>query len=285
MDEGAWMKRLDEAAKRTRPSDDAVRGDRGAVAWAPVRPLIGISTETADVTRYWGTEAHHVIDAHYAAAVRAAGALPVLLPVGDPAEAATLCQRIDGLLLTGGNDVDPACYGQAAQPVPTGGDHDPSRDRFELALARQAIESGLPTLAICRGLQVVNVACGGTLIQHLDDHPDTPSEPGGDDTVSHAITMEAGSRLAARHPSLQLVNSYHHQAVDRPGSGVQVVARAEDGVVEAIEVDGADQLVAVQWHPEVLLGLPEHLALFEWLAAMAAATAGRVRPATPGPAR
>ncbi|MEZ5260303.1 MAG: gamma-glutamyl-gamma-aminobutyrate hydrolase family protein [Acidimicrobiales bacterium] len=278
------MKRLDEAAKRTRPSDDAVRGDRGRSVGARA---------TAHRDQYRDRRRDPVLGhrgpPRDRRPLRRRGAppaaLPVLLPVGDLAEAATLCQRIDGLLLTGGNDVDPACYGQAAQPVPTGGDHDPSRDRFELALARQAIESGLPTLAICRGLQVVNVACGGTLIQHLDDHPDTPSEPGGDDTVSHAITMEAGSRLAARHPSLQLVNSYHHQAVDRPGSGVQVVARAEDGVVEAIEVDGADQLVAVQWHLEVLLGLPEHLALFEWLAAMAAATAGRVRPATPGPAR
>ncbi len=244
---------------------------------AGVRPLIGISTETAPVTRYWGTDVHHVIDAHYATAVRATGALPVLLPVVDPADVGALCARLDGLVLSGGNDVEPARYGQAARPVPTGGEHDPDRDGFELALARHAIETGLPTLAICRGLQIVNVACGGTLIQHLEDHPDTPSEPDATDAVSHAITVEPGSRLASRHPSLLTVNSYHHQAVDRPGEGVQVVARAADGVVEAIEVDGADQLVAVQWHPEVLLGLPEHLALFEWLAAMAAATPARAR--------
>lgn len=252
-----------------------------------VRPLIGISTESDSVTRYWGTERHNLIDAHYADAVQAAGGLAVLLPVVGPEDVAELCDRLDGLVITGGNDVDPACYGQRALPVPTGGQHDPARDRFEIALARRAIETGLPTLAICRGLQVVNVACGGTLVQHLEDHPDTPEAPGAADATSHAVTMAAGSRLAARHPSLHLVNSYHHQAVDRPGEGVQIVARADDGVVEAIEVEGADQLVAVQWHPELLLGLPEHLALFEWLVAMAAATgvAAGSRAVTPGRAR
>ncbi len=239
-----------------------------------MRPLIGISSETTPVTRYWGTDLHHAIDVHYHNTMRLTGALTVLLPVVDPADAPDLCARLDGLIITGGNDVDPARYGATPIERSTGGDYAPDRDRFEIALARHAIASGLPTLAICRGLQVVNVACGGTLIQHLDDHPDTVEQQ---EAVSHPLVVQEGSRLSARHPDLSRVNSYHHQAVDRPGDGVHIVAHSPDGVVEAIEVDGADQLVAVQWHPELLATYPEHLGLFEWLAAMAAATPARAR--------
>jgi putative glutamine amidotransferase len=123
-------------------------------------------------------------------------------------------------------------------------------------------------------LQIVNVACGGTLVRHLEDHPETPAGSGG---VSHRIAIERSSRLAARHPDLVMVNSYHHQAVERPGEGVRVVARAPDGVVEAIEVDGAERLVAVQWHPEALIERPEQLSLFRWLTAAARATPAPTR--------
>lgn len=236
-----------------------------------VPPLIGISAEIAPVTRYWGTEPHHVVDDDYVAAVRAGGGLAVVLPVTDPALVSALCARLDGLLLTGGNDVDAARYGAARLDSGTGGELQPERDAFDLALARHAIDTGLPTLAICRGQQVLNVACGGTLVQHLATHPQTVMAP---DAVSHGLVVDPSSRLARRHPSIVQVNSYHHQAVDRPGTGVRVVATAPDGVVEAIEVDGAPDLVAVQWHPEMLPGRPEHTALFRWLADTAASRAG-----------
>jgi len=232
-----------------------------------VRPLIGISGELAPVTRYWGTDVHHVLDADYATAVVTAGGQPVVLPVGPPAQAADLLARLDGLVLSGGNDVDPAWYGETRTGPPVGGEPDPARDAWEIALARHAITSGLPTLAICRGLQVVNVACGGTLVQHLEHHPDTESGPHGSvtDRLSHGLRVEPPSRLARRHPGLRRANSFHHQAVGRPGAGVRIVATADDGVAEAVEVDGAERLVAVQWHPELLGGRPEHRALFEAL--------------------
>ncbi len=247
-----------------------------------MRPLIGISAEIAPVPRYWGTDEHHVVETGYVTAVTAAAALAVVLPLGDPADVAAVCRRLDGLVISGGVDVHPATYGATPVPVPTGGEPDPRRDRYELALARQAIDTDLPTLAICRGMQIVNVACGGTLVQHLDDHPETPAGPLA---VSHTIAVDPTSRLAARHPDLRHVNSYHHQAVERPGDGVRVVATAPDGVVEAIEVDGAPRLVAVQWHPETLIERPEHLALFRWLAAAAAGGTVDASPATPARAR
>jgi putative glutamine amidotransferase len=233
-------------------------------------PLIGISAETAPVVRYWGTEDHHVVDADYVTAVRAGGGLPVVLPVADPGDVDVLLDRLDGLLLTGGNDVDPTRYGQARVDAGTGGDLDPRRDAFDIALVHGAVRRGLPTLAICRGVQVVNVALGGTLVQHLPDHPQTAADGSG----GHAVELcpdrgAAGERFRQRFGARLATNSYHHQAVDRPGEGVTVVARADDGVVEAIEVAGAPDLVAVQWHPETLLGRPEHLAFFRWLSVTA----------------
>lgn len=246
-------------------------------------PLIGISAEPADVVRYWGTDRHQVVDEDYVTAVRLAGGMPVLLPVGSPEDAAAVLERLDGLVLTGGNDIDPAFYGEAHVDAGTGGDLDPERDRFDLALARRAIEVDLPTLAICRGQQVLNVACGGTLVQHLPDHGHTP-EPG---TTSHALSVDPTSRFAARFPTLTDANSYHHQCVGRPGDGVRVVATAPDGVPEAIEVDGAPRVVSVQWHPEILASRPEqgaHLQLFRWLVDAAAVAPQRV-PVIPARAR
>jgi putative glutamine amidotransferase len=232
-------------------------------------PLIGISAEVAPVTRYWGTEDHHVVDADYVRAVRAGGGLPVLLPVGRPDDVDSLLDRLDGLVLTGGNDVDPAAYGQVHVDAGTGGELDPARDAFDLALVRAAVRRAVPLLAICRGLQVVNVAFGGTLVQHLPDHPRTESNGRGGHDVAVG-PEDALDDFRRRFGARLAVNSYHHQAVDRPGEGVHVAARADDGVVEALVVDGAPELVAVQWHPETLLDRPEHLAFFRWLSAASA---------------
>jgi putative glutamine amidotransferase len=224
-------------------------------------PLIGISCEVDSVTRYWGSAPHILIDQSYVDAVRSVGAVPVLLPVVATDEVPALLARLDGLVLTGGNDLGPGLYGEERLDVGIGGDVVPARDAFDLAIVHEVLRTALPTLAICRGLQAVNVALGGSLIQHLPDHPQSDQDIGG---VTHDITVDRSSRFAGRF-EIAKVNSYHHQSVGRLGEGVRVVATAPDDVVEAIEVVGAERLVAVQWHPEVLMDHADHRSLFEWL--------------------
>lgn len=180
-------------------------------------------------------------------AVFAAGGEPLVLHGGPRAELSGLPQRLarfDGVLMPGGSDLDPAHYGQQPHPR-TQPDH-PEQDELDLAVARAVIDLDLPTLAVCRGLQVLNTVCGGTLDQHLAegsvDHLD----------ARHAVTPAPGSRLASVVGTGSFeVSSYHHQAVDRLGRSLTVVARAADGCVEAVEHTDADVL-AVQWHPEDL---------------------------------
>ncbi len=238
-----------------------------------MRPIIGISAESDMITRYWGSDVHQMVDHDYVLAVLAGGGLPLLIPVTDPEDAPDLLERLDGLIITGGNDIDPAFYGESRVEVGLGGTLDPARDRFDMMLAHTAIERGVPLLAICRGHQIVNVALGGSMMQHLPDHRD--SHKVGE--VDQPITVDPASRLAARFPGLAVTNSYHHQAVNRPGDGVVPVAWAADGVIEAIEVADAPHVVSVQWHPEMLLAHADHLALFSWLCD--AATARSAQPA------
>lgn len=191
----------------------------------------------------------------YRDGVTKAGGIPILLaPVADEAVPAIL-DRVDGLLLTGGGDVDPALYG--SQPVKEMYGIDAKRDRFELALARDAQRRKMPVLAICRGIQILNVALGGTLIE------DIPTELGsknhavvGDQVyVGHqGIRIDDSCGLAALLGTTELgVNSIHHQALRRVADGLHPVAWADDGVIEAIEADDPDwPLIGVQWHPEYL---------------------------------
>jgi putative glutamine amidotransferase len=211
----------------------------------PDRPLIGITTYPIDEGGRVG------LPAEYVDAVRRAGGIAVLLPPGED-DAAAVLDRVDGLLLSGGGDIDPALYSAVRHETVYG--TDPDRDRSDLALARRAVAETVPTFAICRGLQVVNVALGGTLHQHLPDvvgeavaHRAPPREP-----VPHPIRVDAGS-LVARLMGATAIEpmSWHHQAVDRPGVGLRAVAQAADGTVEAIELDGQPWLLAVQWHPEL----------------------------------
>jgi putative glutamine amidotransferase len=188
----------------------------------------------------------------YVRSVEAAGGLPLVLAPGRPDDAGELLSRVSGLMLTGGGDIDPQAYGET--PHPSVERVIPERDAFELALVRQALASGLPLLAICRGQQVLNVATGGTLVQ------DIPSQlPGANDhdpdserwAMAHAVNILPGTRLRAiLGADTVAVNSFHHQAVKDPGRGVVVSARAEDGVIEGIEVPGQSFAVGVQWHPE-----------------------------------
>jgi putative glutamine amidotransferase len=242
------------------------------------RPLIGITT----YHRSGEDRPRFGVPTSYVDAVRVAGGRAVLLPPGDE-DPATLLDEVDGVVLCGGGDVDPALFGGA-----TGHDAQyatcPERDAFELALVEACIERRTPTLAICRGMQVLNVARGGALHVHL---PDVVGE-----AVSHRVSRERhthhpvriapDSRLASLLGSETLeVASWHHQAIDRLGGGLRAVAWADDGTVEAVEVEACPELWAVQWHPELQVGEAggRQRRLFEALVAAAASAVRARRPA------
>lgn len=209
------------------------------------RPVVAVTTYPAD-------EGGRVdLPGEYVDALRRAGALPVLVPPGDT-DPSEVLGHVDALLLSGGGDLDPGTYGGAHHPSVYLTDGE--RDRSELALVRGAVERRLPIFAICRGLQVLNVALGGTLHVHLPDvvgdevaHRAPPREP-----IAHPVAAEAGSLVARLAGATELdPMSWHHQAVDRLAPGLRVVARAPDHVVEAVEHDEHPFLLAVQWHPEL----------------------------------
>ncbi|MEN0013627.1 MAG: gamma-glutamyl-gamma-aminobutyrate hydrolase family protein [Solirubrobacteraceae bacterium] len=240
-------------------------------------PLIGISTSelrTPDrVDRDPDAEPPQrelALGLDYPNAVAAAGGLPVVLPPHLDL-ALEMVGRLDGLLLSGGPDLDPALY--AAAPNENLGPIEPATDRWELALLQAALEHALPVLAICRGMQLLNVAYGGTLWQDL------PSETGVDEhhrqkargsEVTHEVVVEEGTKLAALTRGGRVaVNSFHHQAVKRLGSGLVVSARDDDGLVEAVEDPDRPFVVGVQWHAESLQSRAEHSGLFRGLIAAA----------------
>ncbi|MDH2430048.1 gamma-glutamyl-gamma-aminobutyrate hydrolase family protein [Sphaerisporangium sp. TRM90804] len=231
------------------------------------RPVIGITcyVEPASYT-VWRTPAALLPYAYVEHVARAGGQPVILPPAGAPAE---LAGRLDGLIIAGGGDVDPARYGHAAHERT--GFVRPFRDEAEFALAAAALEAGLPFLGICRGMQVLNVLLGGSLHQHVPDvvghsgHAPAPGEFG-----HLPVRVAPGSRLAAVLGGHTAETAhYHHQAADRLGAGLAVCATAEDGTVEAVELPGLPLTLGVQWHPET--GRDGHL--FEAL--VAAATSGR----------
>lgn len=211
-----------------------------------IRPRIGITTDKSyDI-------------GEYERAVTAAGGEPVrLLPSAERS-----LDGLDGIVFSGGDDIDPARYGAIAHPQTQLAD--PQRDAYELALMRAAFEGGMPTLAICRGLQVANVALGGALHQHVPDAYGTavPHNPQVDGTTfrglidAHCVAIVPGSRLAAIAGAAVVTGSRHHQSVDRVAEPLRVVGRAPDGVVEALEAPEARSFwLAVQWHPESTVDL------------------------------
>jgi putative glutamine amidotransferase len=228
-------------------------------------PRIGITvSQTKDplLARHWNGTA-----LAYAQGVQAAGGLPLLLPVLVGTEAAQLA-HLDGLLLSGGVDVDPDVFG--ADHEAGLGEVDPERDRFELALYQLARQQHKPVLGICRGFQLINIAEGGSLHQHLPgakniwaDHSQTARPP----VLGHRVVLTPGTMLGEVYPSGSLrVNSYHHQGVRDVAPGLTPSAYAPDGLVEALEAPG---LLAVQWHPELLFAAhSEHLAPFRLLVTM-----------------
>jgi putative glutamine amidotransferase len=203
----------------------------------------------------------------YMRAVELAGGLPVVLPPLAPERVGPLVEQLAGICLSGGPDLAPAGYG--AEPDPNLGPTEPALDHFEICVAQQADRLGLPILGICRGLQALNVARGGTLHQHLPDVTDgtidhRQTEPGH--VTTHAVRIGPGSRLAGILGGEDSdVNSFHHQAAAELGRELRAVAWAPDGTIEGIESDGDRFVLGVQWHAEGLVGVPAHLALFETL--------------------
>jgi putative glutamine amidotransferase len=231
---------------------------------AVARPLIGITAYAEPSVRWgaWELPAA-LVPLDYVRAVERAGGRPLLVPPSDDGVAETL-EALDGLLLSGGADLDPALYGQPPQAETTGIRGD--RDRAELALLRAALDRELPVLAVCRGSQVLNVARGGDLVQHLPDvvgddrHRRTPGV-----FADHDVTVDPASRVGSLLGDRAPVKSHHHQGIGAVGEGLTAVAWAEDGTPEAIE-DPDRFAVGVLWHPEA----GEDAALFGALVSAAA---------------
>lgn len=212
------------------------------------RPLIGLPGRRKFIRQIDGFPAslHHLhVDiyfADYARAVYAAGGLPVHLPLD--AEPEDWVHHLDGIVLTGGADVEPSRYGHDNHASDT----EPARDEVEFTLFETALGDGLPVLGICRGLQLINVHQGGTLQQHVPEHSRYDIAPHEE---SHVLTIAPGSTLHRLYGDTARVNSLHHQTVDAVGRGLTVTAVAEDGTVEGVEMNGMP-VVAVQWHPEMM---------------------------------
>ncbi|QNP73708.1 gamma-glutamyl-gamma-aminobutyrate hydrolase family protein [Streptomyces roseirectus] len=207
-------------------------------------PLVGISTylEPAVRWRVWESEAA-LLPVGYPRLVQRAGGIAAMLPPDAPSRAAATVARLDALVVSGGPDVDPALYG--AEPHPRTDPPARERDGWETALIDAALSAGVPLLGICRGMQLLNVVLGGTLVQHMDGHVKAPGVFG-----QHTVTPVPGTRYASLVPEPASVPTYHHQAVDRVAPGLVASAHAEDGTVEAVERSEGWTL-GVQWHPEM----------------------------------
>ena len=238
------------------------------------KPVIGINCDLdpAGAGRTYPKPCLFLYTDYFDSVVRAGG-VPLLIPfLEDQADIEAALGAVDGLLLVGGGDVDPTLYGQ--KPHRTTNVAAERRQRFDASLARTALAGDKPVLGICMGVQMMNVAAGGTLLQHIDDAREGPlqhSRPLEAFDEVHEVRIVRGSRLAGIvQPSPLNVNSTHHQAIDRVAAGFEVSARADDGVIEAIERPGERLVLGVQWHPERLTANPRHLALFQALVAASA---------------
>ena len=219
-----------------------------------MRPVVGITLGDG------GRPGFHAMREDYVRSVEQAGAVPVVLPPVGAEDAAAILDRLDGVLLSGGVDVDPVLFGQTAHPRL--GPVNRRRDDFELALTRAALRRDLPILAICRGHQVLNVAAGGTLIQDIPsvvEGPNVHDARGPRWRRAHRVELSPGSRLREILGQDTIpVNSFHHEAVVRLGEGLVVSAHSpEDGVVEGLEMPTRRFVVAVQWHPESFWSRPD----------------------------
>ena len=214
-----------------------------------MKPIIGITTDLEGNDK-------HVLKNTYVNAVIRAGGLPIILPVGIEADVKQFAQMLDGLLLTGGGDIDPTIFGE--EPHAYLGGVDPARDTVEINLFKEVLALNKPILGVCRGLQIMNIALGGnmyqdiytqkvsTLLQHIQKAPTSHA--------SHFVQVEKGSLLESIAKTLEIkVNSYHHQAVKKVPKPLQVSGVASDGIIEAVESTAHDFVLGVQWHPEALV--------------------------------
>ena len=223
-------------------------------ATASPRPVIGLTTYLQQAqTGVWDVHASFLPDIYLQGVLRTGGIVTLLPPQPvDAGIAARVIDGLDGLVITGGRDVDPGAYDHEPHPATDS----PARDRddWEFALLAAALRRRMPVLGICRGAQVLNVALGGTLHQHLPDILGHTGHQLGNATFSTSgVRTVPGTRLAALIGASAAVQCYHHQGIDRLGEGLMVSARDTDGVVEAVETAGDDFVVAVQWHPEETL--------------------------------
>jgi len=249
---------------------------RRSLASRSMRPLIGVTTsEVRSPERVKSIPEGEpkvqelALGLTYLRAIEAGGGLPLVIPLMEEDSVEPLLDRLDGVCLSGGPDLDPGNYG--SEPHPELGPTEPDLDRFELAVARRADARELPILAICRGTQALNVVRGGALHQHL---PEISAEIGHRQEISgretsHPVRIERGSRLAEALGRAEVevadeldVNSFHHQAIDRLGEGLEVTARAPDGTIEAVEDPNRRFLIGVQWHAETLVHRPYEASLF-----------------------
>jgi putative glutamine amidotransferase len=240
------------------------------------RPIIGITGEL-EAAR-WGNWIREAVvsPVSYTRAVERAGGTPVILPPVPASSVPVLIAGLNGLLLTGGRDVDPSLYDEAPDEQTDLPDH--RRDRFELILTRAAIDADLPFLGVCRGMHILNVARGGTLIQHLPDRLGNESHrPDPVKMTSHNVRVSAASKLGRLVGESALVPAAHHQAIDRLGTGLQPVAWTPDQVVEAIELPGHRFGLGVQWNPED----SDDPRLFEALVTAARSAAPQAAAVTP----
>ncbi|NPV56160.1 MAG: gamma-glutamyl-gamma-aminobutyrate hydrolase family protein [Anaerolineae bacterium] len=241
-----------------------------------MKPIIGITTFQYHSSRHGPTVA---LARNYAESVSRAGGVPVLLPAGvPPDEVGRLLRRLDGVLLSGGADLDPHLFGASPHPRVYG--IDANRDGLELALVREALAGGMPLLGICRGIQVMNVALGGSLFIHIPDQlpgallHDMDGHPRS--TIAHPVRLRTASKLAVLLAATEVgVNSYHHQGIDRLAANLTATAWSPDDLVEAVELDHHPFFVGVQWHPESMPDDPYARRLFAgFIQAAAAGKAG-----------
>ena len=244
------------------------------------RPVVGITASQFTDTASHGTFLRHSVSKAYSDAVHRAGGVPVILPFfGDLAM--EMLELIDGLILTGGADIDPSRFGETSVHPETY-DIIPDRDEAEIRLATGALERDMPILGICRGIQVLNVAMGGTLYQDVPDQfsveighrqqkNDIPA-----DAPSHSVTVTPGSLLERTYGEGPIdVNSFHHQAVKDPAPGLVVTGRSDDGLIEGVESPDNGFVLGVQWHPELMFARHDrHLSPFT---AVVAAARSRLR--------
>ena len=239
------------------------------------KPVIGITPSPTTRELPHGAFQQYAIADTYTTAVEAAGGIPIVIPP-QAGNAVQLAGLVDGFIFSGGGDIDPAAYGEAETHAKTYGIH-AGRDTLEFELLREALNRGVPTFCICRGIQVLNVVLNGTLYQDVEDqysnavqHRQQTERTPKEDS-SHNVEAAPDSLLAAVYGATTIaVNSFHHQGIKQLGDGLIAAAIADDGLIESVELPGHPWLLGVQWHPEMMFAAhAEHLRPFQGLVAAA----------------